>query len=114
MKLRFGLRALFVVMVMASATFSWWAHAARWVHARRQLLIEAPVRIFPHERSECPWAPGGLWILGERGVKDLWMMNPSDDVVTQAARLYPEAAPVIFRGGGTSLPEWFKDMRPYD
>lgn len=113
---RISLRTLLTLFFVPSIALAWSAYSWRWIQLRRELIVTTPIRVFPHTRDECPAAPGGLWLFGERGAKELWSANATPEQVALAAKLYPEAELVQFAGDDpkAELQEWFKDMKPYD
>jgi len=98
--LRFGLRTLFVVMTVFGC---WMGYSVNWISQRHAFLAQ-PDMIY--EFNDTPpstvnrwgntwavFAPGGLWLLGERGLVSVWLPPKvwSPRQQAEAARLFPEA-----------------------
>ena len=102
-RFRFGLRSLFMLVTMICV---WFGYSMNWIRQRRAMLNE-PYYFEPNtlEAESVIQAPGGLWLLGERGVVTLWVDEHNAE---RAGRLFPEAEIVT----GPNPEDWSRLSRP--
>lgn len=86
--LRFTLRTLFVIVTVA-CVYLWWA--TNWINQRRAFADSQAGKWVLRDavHGENPRAPWGLWLLGEKGVGEIWPNNK--ETVATASKLFPEA-----------------------
>ena len=90
---------MFVGMLLASMAFGWWVHGAReWIRQRHEALDRGVVVIAHYYTGSSRKAPGGLWLLGEKGAGSILCWQDDAEL---AKRLFPEAQ--IFPGPPTTV-----------
>jgi hypothetical protein len=84
-RFRFTLRSLFVIVTLVAVWLGW---SLNWIRQRREFL-----------RDDHAWrvgesirAPALLWLLGEDGVEEVWLIGEKLAAKDEARRLFPEAA----------------------
>jgi len=100
---QFSLRTFFVLVTLVCAGFGYWVHWSReWVRQRHEVLD----LFLAHDatrNAERPWAPGGLWLFGEKGVSSIYFddeLDVSDGKERnfgEVTRLFPELESVSVR-----------------
>jgi len=101
---QFSLMTMLIIMVLSSAAFGWWVQRSReWITQRHEWLA---IHGFDPETNSSglaeivrmqakaiftlePSAPGGLWLLGEKGLGVVQVGTREDE--QEAKRLFPEA-----------------------
>lgn len=82
-----SLRTMFVGMTVACVSFGYWVlKSQEWIRQRHEAK---EVLFVPTQDAEPCRAPGGLWLLGEKGIPVIWVMHPSHLERTKA--LFPES-----------------------
>jgi hypothetical protein len=81
---------LFVLVTLVAA---WLGYSVNWIRERRAALETHNIGhddIFSPRPAQIPLAPGGLWLLGERGIAFI-IVQGDGKTKEQLARLFPEA-----------------------
>ena len=97
-RFRFGLRTLFVVVVIVSIPCAWVGYSLNWIRERHALLNEPLIwrtGVIGRPVPPPPPAPAWLWVFGERGIADL---EVGEHQAERADRLFPEARIDVFDG----------------
>lgn len=113
---RFSLRTLFVVVTVLAC---WLGYAIPWIKSRHDFLVQpvfgefndTPPTTLNRWGNRWPvFAPGGMWLLGERGLVSVWLPPKfwSPKRQAEAARLFPEA--VIFKTDSKGM--WVSPQEP--
>src|SRR5262245_48830328 len=92
LRFRFGLRTLFVVTAVVCVSVAWVVNSLKWIRERNVMRGKADAAVGYPCRVRVkspPRAPGGLWLLGEAGTRELWVRDIDAE---RATRLFPEAA----------------------
>src|SRR5689334_2581407 len=86
---RFSLRTMLALVTVVCIYLGW---AMNWIRQRR-VFAKSQVGIFvlQKERTDgtAPLAPYGLWILGEKGIGEIYPNNQNSE--REAVELFPEA-----------------------
>ncbi|HEY1601794.1 MAG TPA: hypothetical protein VGG64_19490 [Pirellulales bacterium] len=96
----FRLRTLFVLIAVASAPLAWVGYSLEWIRQRQRAItasegihflgpaamVERPTRKYDAPTT----APGGLWLLGEKGVA-VYFWSPIAPNIDECRGLFPEA-----------------------
>ena len=105
-RFRFGLRTLFVVVVIASIPCAWVGYSLNWIRQRHEVLDNEWPEFNRHWRRYLAIgfnerAPGGLWLFGERGVEALAIgLRPGEEYIEVRVRLlFPESKLRVFHSG---------------
>ena len=91
-RLRFGLRTLFVLVTVVSIWTAWVTYSLNWIQQRHEAIDDgwaSPVTVLG--RPPRASAPGGLWLLGEKGVDLIGVAKGNERDFERASRLFPEA-----------------------
>ena len=99
-RFRFSLRTLFVVLTVVGC---WLGYTIPWMKQRHAFLAQPdvicefndspPSTVNRWGNSYPVFAPCGMWLLGERGLVNVWLPPKiwSPERQAEAARLFPEA-----------------------
>lgn len=92
-RFRFGLRTLFVVVLIAAVPCGWVAYSLSWIRQRHELLGGGNSRIMLRYVGMRPYpdAPWGLWLLGEEGVGFILLRPEYRHIRERMQRMFPEA-----------------------
>lgn len=84
---QFSLRTLLIVVTLLAPVFGWVGHSLSWIRQRQEWR--------DIHRGDQGWetgtdirAPGGLWLFGEHGERNIPVSYPND--VPHVERLFPE------------------------
>src|SRR5262245_5827234 len=88
----FSLRTLLVVVTIACL---WVGYSVNWIRQRHHFLAavrggEYGGRVSCNEHLTTT-APGGLWLLGEGGIREFLTIGVTQSIDEQIQRLFPEA-----------------------
>jgi len=106
---RFRLRTLLITVAMLAVPMAWANYSLHWIEARRVALGKDNFCfLIPSDAPRA--APGGLWLLGEKGYVRLGVIVMTRDeverrnVVDEVKRLFPEATVVDIADEPTDNP----------
>lgn len=91
-RFRFGLRTLFVLVVIAAIPCAWVGYSLNWIRERHEAIESHTVSTWdedPLSFAEPPRAPRGLWILGETGHMTVYVWD--DKEISRMKLLFVEA-----------------------
>ena len=86
--LRFSLRTLFVLMLVASLPLAWMGYSLNWIRERHEAFGRNRAAV---EDAGNVTAPGGLWLFGEQGWPIVWCRPETGEVEAMRA-LFSEAS----------------------
>lgn len=86
---QFSLRTFFVLVTLICVGFGYWVHWSKeWIRQRHEALASGAVTDWNPPEDEITIAPAGLWLFGERGVKQIVCHKEDKELAT---RLFPES-----------------------
>jgi len=83
-RFQFKLRTLFVIVTLFAVWLGW---SLNWNRQRREFLRDRDA----FRVGESVRAPGLLWIFGEDGAENIWLVARKSSASDEARRLFPEA-----------------------
>ncbi len=86
-RVTFSLRTLLVAMTLSCLCLGWVKSALNWINDRQDVLVKKVASAKGYVT-----APGGLWILGERGCRVISLPEASPLSYEEAIELFPEAS----------------------
>jgi hypothetical protein len=114
-KLRFGLRTVFVLIAVISIPLGWCAYQLNWIRQRHEFLHRPG--IIPY-LSDVPLATWSLRLFGEEGAEFWKIPNPNRDdpetILRESRRLFPEAkivgVPPVYSGNESPWPDFTYEL----
>ena len=95
-RIRFRLRTLLAGVFLVGVVFRLWGwsvHSCEWIR-RRHAVIDSVYHFGFQAPTKSIRAPGGLWLLGESGFKEVkWHGHPKD--LPRVRELFPESVVTV-------------------